>query len=158
MEKTMIGGSADFLYGHVNGECYAITNTIEQITAFISKYATESVKITNFLDLLEIETSMGFIMHCPNQTFLQKELLPHLVPIQRGEEEAEEFIPHVFEKTEDEEYEAKEVAVHLSLYFKIKKGETDEEAQRRAHELITEMTEDEEGIDYQLYDTDVREI
>lgn len=150
MEKTKIGAVTDYLYGHVDGECVMITNTIEQIVAFLAENMFKSVKITNVLDLLEIETSMGFIFRCPNQEFLQTELLPHYVPVQRGEVEAEKFVPHVVEVE-------KEVAVHLHLYFKMKKGETDAEAEARAHAYIEKMTEEEEGADYQIYQTEIRE-
>ncbi len=104
MEKSMIGAGAEYLYGYVDGECLPITNTIEQITAFITTYSTKSVKITNVLDLMEIETSMGFIFRCSDQNFLKIQLLPHLVPVQRGEKKGEEFVPYEFEEDKDEFY------------------------------------------------------
>lgn len=98
MEKTMIGAGMDYLYGHVDGERYMITNTVEQITAFIMKYRFNDTMITDIFDNAEIETVFGgFIMNCSNQQFLANDLIPYLAPVQMGENEAVEFVPHVEE-------------------------------------------------------------
>lgn len=91
-------GFGDFLYGYVNGERVMVANTTEQIAAFIMKHRMGSVKLVNLLDVTEIETSMGLIMYCSDQSFLQNELLPVLIPMQRGEVEAPEFVPYVNEE------------------------------------------------------------
>lgn len=98
MEKTTIGAGQSYLYGHVNGDRFMITNTVEQITAFIMKYRYEDTIITDIFDNMEIVTMPGgFIMTCPNQQFLSNELIPYLSPVQMGEEVADEFVPHVEE-------------------------------------------------------------
>ncbi|PLS19108.1 hypothetical protein CVD28_01490 [Bacillus sp. M6-12] len=96
MEKTVIG-FGDFLYGYVNGDRYMVSNTVEQICAFIMKYRLNDVQIISILDQMEIETSMGFLSFVSNQTFLRETLLPALVPMQRGEVEVPEFVPHTVE-------------------------------------------------------------
>lgn len=98
MAKTIIGAGVDYLYGYVEGDRYMITNTVEQITAFIMKYRFNDTLITNFFDNVEIRTVFGgFIMNCTNQTFLANDLIPYLAPVQMGEKEAEAFVPHVEE-------------------------------------------------------------
>ncbi|MCM3317997.1 hypothetical protein M3603_15370 [Rummeliibacillus stabekisii] len=87
-------GFGSYLYGYVDGERYLISKTVEQICAFIMKYRMQDVQIIDILDQLELETSMGFIMHCANQQFLHDQLLPMLIPMQQGEVEAEKFVPH----------------------------------------------------------------
>ncbi|MFF2532293.1 hypothetical protein ACFVS2_25625 [Brevibacillus sp. NPDC058079] len=94
---TQIGLGNEFLYGHVNGNRIQIANNVEQICAFIMKYQTESVVITNILDMLEIETSMGFIMKCTDQEFLRTQIIPTLVPMQMREVNPPEFYPYVTE-------------------------------------------------------------
>lgn len=74
-----------------------IANTVEQICAFILEHDSDSVIITDVLDNLEIETSMGFIFYCRDQEFLRGKLLPVLVPMQMGEVEVPKFIPYVSE-------------------------------------------------------------
>lgn len=83
------------LYGHVNGEKFKIEDSVEQICAFIMKYKFEDVAITDIADELFLSASGGFILRCPNQEFLKNTLLPTLVPMQQGEAEVPEFIPHV---------------------------------------------------------------
>ncbi|WP_028393989.1 hypothetical protein [Bacillus cihuensis] len=95
MYKTTIGLGNDFLYGYVNGERFMVANTVEQICAFILKERFKDVIITDFLDQMEIETSMGFILYCNNQEFLVNELLPVLVPMQKGEKDIPEFVAYV---------------------------------------------------------------
>lgn len=94
-----------YSYGYLpNGERVLVSNTPEQVAAFIMAHPNESVKIVNIFDMLEIETSMGFLMNVPNQQFLAQELLPVLVPMQQGEAEIIEFIPY-----KDEAYIIKNV-------------------------------------------------
>lgn len=91
--KTSIFG--DFLYGYIEGrERQLITNTVEQIAAFIMSQKHGSMKIVNFLDELEIEVVGGFIFYCKDQKFLQNELIPVLVPMQLGERETITFVPY----------------------------------------------------------------
>ena len=94
-ESIGIKGVGEFVWGYVDNQFTAyVSNTPEQIAAFIMENQYASTKITNFLDELEIETTFGsFIMYCRDQTFLQQELLPVLVPMQRGEAEIIEFVP-----------------------------------------------------------------
>lgn len=100
MEQPAIG-YANFLFGYAKGECFMVSNTVEQICAFIMKYSLDNVKIVDFLDQLEIETSMGFIMYAQRQDFLRDSLLPALVPMQRHEVKPPEFIPYVDEMIEN---------------------------------------------------------
>lgn len=104
-QTSLIG---DFLYGYVPGEERVfIKNTIEQIAAFIMANRFKSqVKIVNYLDITEIQTMGEFIDFCDNKHFLQNELLPVLVPMQKGEAEVIEFVPYV-----DETYTLKNVRV-----------------------------------------------
>lgn len=88
-------GIGEYSYGYLpNGERVLVSNTPEQIAAFIMAHRHENVKVVNIFDMLEIETSMGFLMNVPNQQFLAEELLPVLVPMQQGETEIIEFIPY----------------------------------------------------------------
>jgi hypothetical protein len=88
-----IDSNGDYLYGYVEGERYNVSNTPEQISAFIMKYRYENVKIVSIYDILLIETSMGFIMYCSDQEYLSTKLLPVLIPMQRNEVEPPEFVP-----------------------------------------------------------------
>ena len=91
-----IPGAGKYLSGYVENifEAY-IENTPEQIAAFIMDNEYAATKITNQLDVLEVETTFGsFVMSCANQHFLQKQLLPVLVPMQRREAELIKFIPY----------------------------------------------------------------
>lgn len=101
---TTLGSGEDFLIGFAKGEYVQIENTVEQICAFIMKHRMDSVLITNVLDGVEIETSMGFIMTCPNQEFLRTVLIPALAPMQMGEAEVPVFVPFVSKEDEDENY------------------------------------------------------
>lgn len=74
-----------FLFGYVNGECYTIQNTPEQIAAFIVKYREYDVMITSILDITLITTIHGFLDYVADQVYLQTKLLPVLVPMQKGE-------------------------------------------------------------------------
>lgn len=99
MEKTTIGLGMDYLFGYVDGDRYMISNTVEQITAFIMENQFKSTMITDVMDNAEIETVMGgFIMNCKNKQFLMEELLPCLSPTQMGDKEAEKFVPYVVEE------------------------------------------------------------
>lgn len=101
MEEMKLVQSSDFVFGYAKGDRVMVANTAEQISAFIMKHRFENVVITDFLDTLLIETSMGFLQYCINQDYLRTTLLPVLVPMQRGEVEAPEFVPY---KSEDEDY------------------------------------------------------
>lgn len=106
MTKTQLIG--DCLYGYVPGEeRVCIENSVEQISAFIMKHRFGGrVKITNFLDIVEVQTVGQFIDQCDNKRFLNDELLPVLVPMQSGEIEVPEFVPYV-----DISYSVKNVRV-----------------------------------------------
>lgn len=105
MGNTTIGGSMEFLFGYAKGEQYLVTNTVEQICAFIMKFRFDNVKLVNAFDVLEIETSGGIISFCGNQRFLGDELIPVLAPMQMGKVESPEFISHAIgeEFVDDEE-------------------------------------------------------
>jgi hypothetical protein len=94
-----------FLYGFA-GEDYGVMveNNAEQISAFIMKHRFQDSQFTNPLDVTEITTSGEFIFYCRDQEFLRTELIPVLVPMQRGKVEPTEFIPYQndVENEEDE--------------------------------------------------------
>lgn len=94
MATTGIGQGENFLYGYVNGEKYMVTNTVDQICAFIMKHRFEDVTFTDVVDMMEITTSMGFIFSCRDQEFLMEQLQPALIPMQRGEAEVPKYIPY----------------------------------------------------------------
>lgn len=105
MLKTQLIGVC--LYGYVPGEeRVCIENSVEQIAAFIMKNRLESVKIENYLNIVEVQTAGQFIDHCDNKYFLNDELLPVLLPMQSGEVEAPEFVPY-----EDVSYSVKNIRV-----------------------------------------------
>ncbi len=106
--ETKSSLTGQFLYGYVPGEeRVCIKNTIEQIAAFIMANRLKGqVKIVNFLDETEIRTMGEFIDFCYSKHFLQKELLPVLVPMQKGEVEVIKFVPFI-----DETYILKNVRV-----------------------------------------------
>ena len=64
MSKTQLIG--DCLYGYVPGEeRVCIENSVEQISAFIMKHRFGGqVKITNYLDIIEVQTVGQFIDQC----------------------------------------------------------------------------------------------
>ncbi|MEX3623608.1 hypothetical protein [Viridibacillus arvi] len=96
---TTTFGIGEYSYGYLpNGERVLVSNTAEQIAAFVMAHRSERVKIVNIFDMLEIETSMGLLLQVTNQQFLANELLPVLVPMQQGEVEAVEFVPYTPEK------------------------------------------------------------
>lgn len=92
-------GIGDYSYGYVEGERYLVSNTAEQIAAFIMEHKMKlNIRIVNAFDTLELSTSMGFIDYCGNQDFLKLRLLPVLIPMQQGEVEILAFTPHTDEK------------------------------------------------------------
>lgn len=95
MTQTQIGMGHEILYGFADGNRVPISNTVEQICAFIMQHSMKSVMITSVLDVAEIETSMGLIMYCRDQEFLITSLIPALAPMQMGQVEAPAFVPHV---------------------------------------------------------------
>lgn len=97
-EMKLVNG--EFVLGYANGEQVGITNSTEQICAFIMKHRWENVIITDIFDLPLIETSMGFIQYCGNQKYLGTTLIPKLAPMQMGETEIPEFVPYQFENEE----------------------------------------------------------
>lgn len=89
-----LGNGEGFLKGITDGDDYLISNTKEQISAFIMAFQGESeTVITNMMDQTEITTLSGFINKCYNQTFLPV-LLEILVPQQLGDVEAIPFVPY----------------------------------------------------------------
>lgn len=106
MTKTQLLG--DFLYGYVSGEERVyIENSAEQIAAFIMKNRfNHQVRITNYLNILELQTMGEFIDRCENKAFLNDELMPVLLPMELGEIEVPEFVPYV-----DEAYSLKNIRV-----------------------------------------------
>lgn len=97
MAKTQLIG--DFLYGYIRGEeRVCITNTAEQIAAFIMKNRFKGeVKIVNYMDVTEVQTMGEFVEFCSSTSFLYDELLPVLTPMQKGTIEIPEFVPYTDE-------------------------------------------------------------
>lgn len=67
-------------------------DTPENIASFITQHQFNNCTITDTADNL-ICTSVvgGFVDQCPNQSYLQNELLPVLIPIQMGVTEPQEI-------------------------------------------------------------------
>lgn len=87
----------EYLYGYVGNECYRVTNTPEQISAFIMKCGLTDAKIVSYQGVRLIETIAPFISYCVDQKYLGEKLLPVLVPMQRGEVEPLVFVEHELE-------------------------------------------------------------
>lgn len=83
----------DYWLGHVNGVQYHIEKTAPQMVAFLMAFPMDNKVITTKFDDFILNTSMMFIDRCVDKDFLMNELLPLLIPVQMGEEEAEEFKP-----------------------------------------------------------------
>ncbi|KZE67975.1 hypothetical protein AWM68_17540 [Fictibacillus phosphorivorans] len=164
----------EFVYGYVDGEQVMIANTVEQVCAFIMKYKYESVKITNFFDELLIETSMGFIMYCRDQTYLANNLLPTLAPMQMGDTEIPEFVPYKekeesneMDDQEDSKWVQNELGNYLSFhimipyfndqypkYHVLKKSEHDEWVIGVFYKMIGEYVPlEDEGEEQLVFDT-----
>lgn len=79
------------LYGYINHSKVGLLNSIEQICAFIFKYQSHSLVITDVADNFILNVEGGFIDRCADPTFLNEELLPTLIPIQMGETAAVTF-------------------------------------------------------------------
>lgn|GEM_PF-1754521 len=91
-----IGNGEDYLKGFVDGYEYLISNTKEQICAFIMKFpGAYETTIVNMLDGFEISTFGMYINKCIDQSFLP-ELLEVLVPQQMGNAEPIEFMPYQY--------------------------------------------------------------
>lgn len=62
--------------------------TPKNIASFITHNATHKCTITDLGDNLIVTSTIGgFVDECSNQRYLQKELLPTLVPMQMGQSE-----------------------------------------------------------------------
>lgn len=93
-----LGTGDSFLVGYTKREqgwMYEgeVSNTTEQISAFIMKEPHSSILLCDFLDQSILETSMGFVQYCRDQDFLKEKLIPALVPLQMGEEEPPKYVP-----------------------------------------------------------------
>lgn len=95
-------GFGSYFYSDVDGERYFISKTMEQLCAFIMKYRFKNVKIVDILDHLQFETSIGPLMYCADQKFLLDELLPIIIPMQKGKVEVPEFVPFNINNYRDE--------------------------------------------------------
>jgi hypothetical protein len=90
-----LGNGEGFLVGYFAGGGCLVSNTPEQISAFImaaSDNCQEDVVISNIQGDAEITTFGWFINKCKNQGFLPK-LVKVLAPQQSGDAELIEFIP-----------------------------------------------------------------
>lgn len=92
--KVKMEEQGEYLVGYVDNQRFYVTNTPEQVSAFVMKYQYKNVMLTDLLDIRLLETAMGFIQFCADQEYLSAKLLPVLVPMQRGEVEATKFTPH----------------------------------------------------------------
>lgn len=113
MNMTYVG---EFVFGYVNGEQVMVTNTPEQIAAFIVEHRFSDVKITSYLDELLITTSMGFLDYVADQDYLKKELLHVLIPMQQGEVEPEAFVPYQKEYSGAILFEKEDVTMHGAVF------------------------------------------
>ena len=78
---------------------YYFEGTPTKIASFIMSNQYQKVVITDLMDNLILNTMVGgFVDYCPRQKFLQKDLLPVLIPMQMGEINPEVL---VFEAAED---------------------------------------------------------
>lgn len=92
-------------YIHNNNGTYKdklmFKGTPKNIASFITHNAMHKCTITDLGDTIIVtSTPGGFIDECPNQRYLQKELLPTLIPMQMGQLE-----PIEIEFIEDNFYE-----------------------------------------------------
>lgn len=71
---------------------YVFNLTTGNMANFIGKYQSgiQKIIVTDMLDRLILDTVGGFIGNCPNQE-LCKAIIPMLMPIQKGEAEAQDF-------------------------------------------------------------------
>lgn len=92
--REVMSNMGEFLFGFANGERFNVANTPEQIAAFIIAHQHDDVKITSIFDIMLITTSGQFLNYVEDQEYLRDELLPVLVPMQRGEVESIEFVPY----------------------------------------------------------------
>lgn len=108
--KDIKFGNGPFSYAYVQRKRYLVSNTPEQIAAFIIKHKMQPIiRIVNVYEELELIVLQGNIERCKNQEFLQKQLLPILLSIQMGAAEVPTFKPYTEEK-----YIIKNVRNHTS--------------------------------------------
>ena len=70
---------------------YWFERSPSNISNFIMQHNdAREIILTDTMDRLVLNTMGTFIDRCPDQKFLQ-EILPHLIPIQLGEAESQEF-------------------------------------------------------------------
>lgn len=71
---------------------YYFENTTSNIASFIVQNSSNACVVTNTADTLILNSTVGgFVDHCPNQRYLQEELLPVLIPLQMGDVEPQEI-------------------------------------------------------------------
>lgn len=85
-----------YLVGYVptaegGNESRLLKVTPTNIAAFIAKNAAHDITITTPFDISFLTTYGGFVHYCADQKFLRTELLPVLIPMQRGEVEPPEI-------------------------------------------------------------------
>lgn len=71
---------------------YYFENTPSNIANFIIQNASSVCVVTDTADTLILNSTVGgFVDRCPNQRYLQEELLPVLIPLQMGNVELQEI-------------------------------------------------------------------
>ena len=107
VEQIMEEGNVGYAYlypssGAASQE-FVFGMTPKNIANFLGNNFLKARKmiLTDCADRLILDTCGGFVDHCPNQELLSK-ILPILVPIQMGEQEAEDF--PIVTRDEYEEY------------------------------------------------------
>lgn len=108
MEKEQIdqlmGGNPVRAYLYENDGCreYIFANTPKNIANFLAQhqYDVQRIILTDMLDSLIVDFKYGFVDRCPDQEFLQKKLLPLLIPLQMGVEEPGEVDVATWEEVE----------------------------------------------------------
>lgn len=98
MAEMRIVEGTNYIYGYADGEQFLVTNSTEQICAFLMKYRWNKIILRDFFGTCLLEWDLGFISFCLNQQYLGSTLIPVLAPLQMGESEPAEFVP--FERVE----------------------------------------------------------
>lgn len=71
---------------------YYFDDTPSNIANFIVQNSSNVCVITDTADTLIVNSTVGgFVDRCPNQSYLQEELLPILIPLQMGDVEPQEI-------------------------------------------------------------------
>lgn len=120
VEKIMDTGTMAYAYVYpFSGgprEEYFIASTPENLANFIGGqgYDARQIIVTDFLDRLIVDTSLGMLETCPDQELCQK-IISHLAPIQMGEKEAGEVLA-VDRNAADQYFAEEDQAVTMAEY------------------------------------------